>query len=149
MITCQAVLILTLTHAHICLTYLGSHLAYRPFSIQQCTSAPCGTAEISSPLIQKPPQTESADTHDQIIALASQHFCFPCAQENEQLSELQTQDGGWGGHNGHRLPEAEVVGKPLATHFSYTGWTEESIAMQTSQLTHLGLELSCSWCTFG
>jgi hypothetical protein len=96
-VTCQAVLLLILTHPHTCLTYLDSHLAYRPFSTQKCTSAPCGTAEISSPLIQKPPQTESADPQGQIITLTSQRVCFPCAQENEQLSELQSRAGGGGG----------------------------------------------------
>lgn len=88
MITCQAVLILALSHPHISLTYLGSHLAYS-LSIQQCPSALCGTDEISPPLVQKPPGTESADTHDQTISLASQLLCFPCAQEDEQLSEFQ------------------------------------------------------------
>lgn len=91
----------------------------RPTVLSPASNAPpalCSTDEISSPLLQNPCQTESADTHDHIIPLASQIHSSPCGQENEPIEGFPLAPGG---RAMVHFPRQKMCTSFSAMHFPY------------------------------
>lgn len=104
---------------HASRTYLGSHQPTVLSPSSNALPAVCNTDEISSHLLQKPLQTESAGSHDQIIQLASQIHSPPRVHENEQIYGFQHS---WGGGPYTSLRQRMSASSLLCTFLTSAGW---------------------------